>query len=211
MIQKVLLPSYAELSSSVQVHVLQQWIWHEFSLAKTEQQKKNSAGNSKVVDLVASAPLIVCTDGDCHPCREIYDPRQEQSVQAILGTDAKFPDMEIYHDQERWLKFFHDDLRIASNPRASAILQAIDSLIAECQEKGVSAVRDRLQLIFNYIVSTENWNRLIQERTDEEKQDFTHSLIGMLSERYWLPAQTDLKQLSWYAAYHVPDDRLLSA
>ena len=55
LIQKVLLPSYAELSSSVQVHVLE-WIRDNLSLAETEQQKKNSAGNSKVVDCCQRPP-----------------------------------------------------------------------------------------------------------------------------------------------------------
>lgn len=204
LIQKILLPSYATLSPVAQIQILE-WIRDNLSQSETEQQKKNVVGGSKVADLVANADLIFCTDRGYHACRTVYDPRQEQSIRAVLGDDALFPDMRMYHNQEeRWLKFFFEDLGMTSAPRATAILQAIDKLIFENEEMVVQAVRDRLIAIFNYIVLIENWNRLIKERIGGASQSFS----DLLSEKKWLPAQQDPKHLTRYAAYQVQEDRL---
>lgn len=206
LIQKILLPGYEAVSPTAQINILE-WIRDNLNLAETEQQKKNS--NDKIVDLVANASLILCTDGAYYPCRSIYDPRHEQPIRAVLGSDAKFPNLDVYRDQERWLKFFHEDLGMANAPRASAILGAIDKLIVESIEKDVSSVRDRLLSIFNYIVTTDNWNRILGERIDDSEPGILLALFtDLLRERKWLPAQCDPKQLKRYAAYKIPDDRL---
>ncbi|MBI5294600.1 MAG: DUF3883 domain-containing protein [Chloroflexi bacterium] len=208
LIQKVLVPEYVTLSLEAQVLILE-WIRDNLNLAETEQQSKNLVGHTKITDLIANSPLILCTDGNYHPCSAVYDPRQEQLIRGVLGDAANFPNLRVYLDQERWLKFFREDLGMASSPRASAILQAVDKLIVESEEGGIPLVSDRLLSIFNYIVLTENWNQLIQEKIGEGMSGINPLLLtDLLRERKWLPAQRDTKQLSRYATYQVPANRL---
>lgn len=209
LIQKILLPTYATLSRVAQIHILE-WIRDNLSQSETEQQKKNGGNISKVADIVANTDLILCTDGNYHACRIIYDPRQEQPIRAVLGNDALFPDMRIYHDQEeRWLKFFHEDLGMTSAPRAIAILEAIEKLILASVQKGGQSVRDQLMSIFKYVVLTENWDRLSKENIDDSKSGSTSPfLTNLLREKKWLPAQHDPNYLYRYAAYKIQEDRL---
>lgn len=209
LIQEVLLPDYQTLTPTEQVRVLE-WIRDNLNSAETEQTKKNLASDTLITELIAKSPLILCTDGEYHACRDIYDPRQDQPIRAVLGDTALFPDMKMYHDdEERWLKFFTGELGMASAPRASAILGAIDKLIAEGVERGVPSVSDRLRSIFDYIARPENRTRLSQENVNGSNMgDVARPFAELLSTRRWLPAQRDERQLSRYAAYKVPEDRL---
>lgn len=209
LIQQILLPNYISLKQEDQFEVLE-WIRDNLSIAETEQRKSHP-NQPNIREIVSKAPLILCTDSQYRASSEIYDPRESKAITAVLGEYAFFPDMHFYFETDRWLKFFREDLGMAATPHAAALLGTIDKLTTEAQND-LEKISERLLDIFGFIVKTENWNRLINQKvTDSVSGSAPVNFFVALQKRKWLPAQRDSKRLERYVGYQIPEARLYQA
>ncbi|RKH12732.1 DUF3883 domain-containing protein [Corallococcus sp. CA053C] len=172
-----LLPAFGSASNETRLGMLH-WLRDHLHVLKATLLPEKRTSLEAEIRKVAILPL---QGGGLGAPANLYRPDAEEALK-VLGKFAKVPDMAFLGGEPQSWNVLFADLQLHSTPRASHLIEAVQGCISEAEQYGASTVRERLDVLREYIVR--HWDSY-----GNIKKNGSQKFVDALNQFAWLPAE----------------------